>query len=410
MLELLKIGVVIFGIIVMIRVKVRLSVAITGSALILGLLFHLPWGKLQSAALRALLDLENLKIVSALELVLIFSAVMKDHGSMDRAIAALSGIFRDARITVALIPAVIGLLPVVGGAMLSAPLVASASDSLRLSPERRTFLNFWFRHVWEFTAPTFPAVFLTAGIVGVPVAKLVLINLPLTLACILTGVFFGFRNVQATAVDTSSFTREGVTRNLRAFIGNLLPFFAVIFLTVCFDIHLAYSMAIATTGILLFYQFPPGRFTRIVRKHISIELACLIWGIMVFKEILMETGAMTRIAADLTQMGVSIGVLAVGIPALIAFITGYTTAFVGLSFPVLLPFINLEDGGIYYVMLALASGICAHLLSPMHACYVMTLDYYRADMGKTYRLLLAPAAITLLTAVAVFAIGRWVWV
>ncbi len=57
-------------------------------------------------------------------------------------------------------------------------------------------------------------------------------------------------------------------------------------------------------------------------------------------------------------------------------------------------------------MLGLAGGICAHLLSPVHSCYVMTLEYYRADMGKTYRLLLAPAILTFLVGVAVFVAAR----
>jgi len=99
--------------------------------------------------------------------------------------------------------------------------------------------------------------------------------------------------------------------------------------------------------------------------------------------------------------------LVVLLPALIAFITGYTTAFVGLSFPVLVPFI--EPGGMsaYYVMLGLASGIGAHMLSPMHACLAMTLQYYEAGMGKTYRLLFMPAAVVFLTGVCVFAAAGW---
>jgi hypothetical protein len=101
-------------------------------------------------------------------------------------------------------------------------------------------------------------------------------------------------------------------------------------------------------------------------------------------------------------MGMPTAVLAALIPAVIAFITGYTTAFVGLSFPVLLPLLPTDGSGVYYVMLALAGGICAHLLSPMHACYVMTLEYYQAGMGKTYRLLFAPAILTFLTGVAAF--------
>ena len=136
----------------------------------------------------------------SLQLILLFSAIMKENGSMTRAISALRKVFRDARVTVALIPAIIGLVPVMGGAMLSAPLVAEASDEFDLSPERRTFLNFWFRHVWEYTLPTFPTIFLTASIVGISVTDLALVNLPLTAAAITVGIVFGFRGVGRSSV------------------------------------------------------------------------------------------------------------------------------------------------------------------------------------------------------------------
>jgi hypothetical protein len=310
-------------------------------------------------------------------------------------------------VTVAIIPAVIGLLPVVGGAMLSAPLVAEASDDLTLSPERRTFLNFWFRHVWEYTLPTFPAVFLTAGIVGIPIADLVLVNLPLTAASILAGVVFGFKGVPPFKSAHAPLTPGGMGKPLLSFVWNLLPFFLVILLTLCFDIHLVYSLALVTAGTVLLYRIPPALLGQLVRKNFSIELAFLIWGIMLFKEMLSASNAMNSIAAELSRMGMPTAVLVALIPAVIAFITGYTTAFVGLSFPVLLPLLPTDGSSVYYVMLALASGIGAHLLSPMHACYVMTLEYYQAGMGKTYRLLLAPAFLTFLTGVAAFLAATW---
>ena len=120
-----------------------------------------------------------------------------------------------------------------------------------------------------------------------------------------------------------------------------------------------------------------------------------------------EAAVSGRLTRTRSAMGMPTAVLVALIPAVIAFITGYTTAFVGLSFPVLLPLLPTDGSSVYYVMLALASGICAHMLSPMHACYVMTLEYYQAGMGKTYRLLLTPAFITFLTGVAVFLAATW---
>ncbi len=383
MVEILKLTLIIAVIIVMIRLKVPLSITLTASALILGLLFRLPLAKLGAGVLDTFLNLENLKLVLALQLVLLFSAVLKENGAMQRAISALSGVVRDARFCVAVIPAIVGLLPVVG------------------------FLNFWFRHVWEYTLPTFPAVFLTASIAGVPVAELAAAGIPLTLMAIAAGAVLGFKGVAGASSSGPAGSGSSRWTHLWEFILNLLPFFLVILLTVALDIHLLYPMVLVTTGMLLFGRMPIGRLRQLARQHLSIELAFLIWGIMLFKEVLLSTEAMGSMAHDLAGMGIPIAVLVVVLPALIAFITGYTTAFVGLSFPVLVPFIPANDLTVFYVMLALASGICAHLLSPMHACLTMTMQYYHAEIGRTYRLLLLPTLLLFLTGATVFAAARW---
>jgi hypothetical protein len=40
----------------------------------------------------------------------------------------------------------------------------------------------------------------------------------------------------------------------------------------------------------------------------------------------------------------------------------------------------------------------------MHACFVMTLQYNRASMAKTYRILIAPALLTFLTGVIIYSL------
>jgi uncharacterized protein len=405
--DFLKILFILAGIILLIRLKVALSLTLLVSAVVLGFLFRLSPVGIGGSILKALLDPENLKLIVSLQLILLFSAIMKENGSMTRAIAALRQIFRDARVTVALIPAIIGLVPIMGGAMLSAPLVSEASDELELSPERRTFLNFWFRHVWEYTLPTFPTIFLTASIVGCSITDLTLMNLPLTIASITAGILFGFRGIKSSSRLRSPLTLNEEIRFFARFVGNLLPFFLVILFTLYFKIHLAYSLALVTAAILLLYRFPFSLLKQLGRKNLSLELAFLIWAIMIFKEILLVSGAMDSTTKELAEMGIPPAVLIVLLPSLISFITGYPTAFVGLSFPVLLPFIQSSPMGLYYVMLALGSGLSAHLLSPMHVCLVMTLQYYNASMAKVYRLLIAPVAMLFLTGAVVAGVAFW---
>ncbi len=402
MLGTLKVILVLAVILVLIRLRVRLSITLLGASVALGLLFHLNPTQIAQGFYTGALHSETLKLVAALLLVLFFSAIMKETGNMSRSIGSLRAVFRDARVTMGLIPAIVGLLPVTGGAMLSAPLVAEASDDLRLSPEQRTFLNFWFRHVWEYTLPTFPLVFLTSVITGLPIADLCLVNLPLTLTSIAGGTFFGFRSIKAHMQAQGPLAPVQILEKISSFFINLLPFFLIIFLTLFYKIHLAYSISLVTAGMILFYRIPLPVLHKLGRSSLSLEMALLLLAIMIFKEILVASGAMESMAGELAQMGMPPVFLVILLPALIGFVTGFSPALAGLSFPVLLPFIQSSSLGTFYVMLAVASGVSSHLLSPMHACLVMTLEYFEASIEKTYRLLFAPVAVIFLTGVIVF--------
>ena len=59
----------------------------------------------------------------------------------------------------------IGLLPMIGGAMFSAPMVEEASQGLNVSRERKTFVNYWFRHSLETIFPLYPSLVLAAGLI-----------------------------------------------------------------------------------------------------------------------------------------------------------------------------------------------------------------------------------------------------
>ena len=404
----LKIIFILAAILILIRFKVALSLTLLSSAVALGFLFQLAPARIGMSVFKGALDKETLLLITSLILILFFSAVIKETGNMARSIAALQEIFRDARATVAIIPAMIGILPVMGGAMLSAPLVAQASDDLKLSPEQRTFINYWFRHIWEYMLPTYPVVLLVAAIVGAPVAKISLMNLPLTIASISAGILLGFRGVASFSQSSTPLTLGQGARSLGSFVGNLLPFFGVLLLTLYFKIHLAYSMALATAGTILFYRLPLSLLRRLWKESFSWEIVFLIFGIMIFKEILVTSGAMNSVAGEFAQMGVPSPVLIIALPGIMGLITGYANAMVGLSFPILLPLFQANEHSLIYETLAYASGFCAILLSPMHACLVMTREYYQADMNKVYGLLMLPVSIVYFTGVAFILISLWV--
>jgi integral membrane protein (TIGR00529 family) len=407
MSAILKILLIIGSILILVRFRIRLSVILWLAAAFLGFLFQLPPLQIGLGFLYGTADPGTLKLMASLLLILFFSAIMKETGNMARAISALQGIFRDARATVAVIPAVIGLLPVPGGAILSAPLVNEASDDLRLSPERRTFLNYWFRHIWEYSLPTYPGIILISSIVGVPVAKIFWVNLPLTLASLVVGILLGFRGIRLSSRPVAPMTFQYILRNALSLVRNFLPLFLLLLLTLYFRLHLLYSTLIAILAVVLFFRLPFSLLRRLGKESFSWEIVFLISGVMIFKKILETSGAMHAIAGEFTQLGTPVPLLIAVIPCLFGFITGYATGMAGLSFPVLLPFILGSDHIMIYILLAYGLGMSITLLSPTHACLILTREYYRADIAKIYRLLFIPVAIVFCTGIgiAVFALG-----
>ena len=108
---------------------------------------------------------------------------------------ALKNLVRDPRWILAIPSAFIGLLPMTAGAMMGAPIVDEAARRWKITPAWKTFFNYWFRHVWEYSWPLYINLILTAAIFRVPILKICLTQFPFTLLAIGTGSFVLFRYV-----------------------------------------------------------------------------------------------------------------------------------------------------------------------------------------------------------------------
>jgi integral membrane protein (TIGR00529 family) len=386
--ELLKIGFVFFAIITLTFMKVSLWISLLGTTFLLGLLFHLPVVKIGTDILSATIDEKTLLLIAALFTILFFSNLLKETGRMNKILEGFRHILKDLRVVVALLPAMIGLMPLVGGALVSAPMVVEGSDQLKLSPERRTFINYWFRHVWEYILPTYPALILAATLMGVPVRTLGWINLPLTPAAILSGATIGFWGISKSQQGEAIFPRTSAWELLK----NLFPLIVALVLVVGFKVELAYAFGLTILGMILSYRIGSKRVLKALRGSFSIELLLTVVTVMGFKKVLESSQAILAISAFLSSSGVPFRLIAIFIPLTVALMTGMTIAPIAIGFPILIPLFQNDPDFLNYMMLAFASGIAGDLLSPFHLCLVLTKDYFKADLKRVYRLLWVPVA------------------
>jgi len=401
-MELLRIGLV-FALIVLLLVRrVQLWLTLCIGAIALGLLYRLPLLTIGSEFFRGLVEPQTIHLVLALVFILVLSEIMKEAGEMRRMIDSFGAITNDLRAVVALLPAMIGLMPIVGGALVSAPLVVEASDALKLSPEKKTFLNYWFRHIWEYFLPTYPGVILASALLGVSLRTIAAYHVPLTLAAVAGGIYFGFRKVgKGKEVRGDKRWWMGV----KGVLSSLLPLLVVLFMVIVLRVPLAYSLVVAIGIELLRSRGVWGRMKGIlVRTGQSAQVLISVVMVIYFKQMLEASQAVDGFHQGLSQLGVPPLILLVVLPFSIGLMTGLTIAFVGVTFPILLPIITGGDNIFVYLMLAYASGYCGVLLSPLHLCLVLTKDYFKAELRKVYHLLLAPVGIVWGVALLLFSL------
>ncbi|MEM1873262.1 MAG: DUF401 family protein, partial [Acidilobaceae archaeon] len=100
----------------------------------------------------------------------------------------LSRALRSPRVAAAGIPAVLGLLPVPGGALMSAPVVNEIGDRLGWTSLKKLFVNVWFRHALVIAYPLNSIIVMTASLAGVSLWALVAWALVASLVMVLIGL------------------------------------------------------------------------------------------------------------------------------------------------------------------------------------------------------------------------------
>jgi len=121
-------------------------------------------------------------------------------------------------------------------------------------------------------------------------------------------------------------------------------------------------------------------------------------GIMIFQEVLRTSGALAGISSFFVASHLPVLLVLTLIPFIAGLMTGLTVGYVGITFPLLLPMMGGDAPSAGLVALAFASGFCGVMLSPVHLCYVLTCEYFQADIARVYHRLWIPSALVLAAA------------
>ncbi|MBC2724649.1 DUF401 family protein [Desulfosporosinus sp.] len=405
-METAKLLIVFIVMMVLLWRKIPLVYVVIGASIVLAFLFGTDITGLLGMAWDATKDPSTIEIEAILVLIMILEQILRQKGYLERMLNSLTRLIKDRRIVMAIIPAFIGLMPSAGGALFSAPLVEQAVGK-SVPAVQKTFINFYYRHIWEFFLPLYTGVLLVSTITGIPLTQVLLGLMPYGILVILLGLPFLFRikvdEELAVAPHLNSETMFQSSANntkkklLTDVFFSTLPVLALVGLVFA-KVPITLAITIIIAVLILRHKTNLIEFYRIARKAIVIKTLIMIWGIMLFKQVMETVGSFDELPALLGSLPVPEFLIFALIAFLLAFLTGQTGSYIGIAFPIVMA----ASGGQVSLPLAILvfmAGSAGTMLSPMHLCLSLTIEYFKADLNKVLQMLIIPESILVGTAI-----------
>lgn len=383
--EVVALVVAFSAIMVLVLKRVNQALAVFAGVLALGLLTMLPPLGYVDALVSVLGTWSNYDLLVSIGLIGCLGNLLKDTGIMADLMAELRKVL-SPRSIVALIPAIMGLLPMPGGALLSAPMIEGEADKLGVSGELKTFLNVAFRHIWFFILPLSSGIIFEVRFSHLDLSTLVMTQLPLFFILLLLSSFVTVMTVR------SNRSADGGRVRVVTLVSCLGPIVAAIMLNFL-GVPLYLALLPGFFVVFSLKRYPRGEVFRKVYRGIPWTLVAATFGILLFRAVSDETGAFTAVFHVLQGLGVSPLLFAIGFALTVGFVAALPTTAIPLVFPLVLPLLTGMRAPVA-VAVVYSSVLTGYFISPLHMCLLLTNGYYGASLPKTYRYWLPVALAT----------------
>ena len=314
--------------------------------------------------------------------------------------------------SVMMLPAVIGLIPMPGGALFSAPMVDQAVREERWSPAWKSAVNYWFRHIWEYWWPLYPVVIVTLSIFEIETWQYMAVMMPFGALAVLSGYLFLVRPHVAELAGAA----ERIDPDPRRLRAVFLPLVMIVVSALALPALLAVAAPGLSPSVRKMLGLLIGMVVGLVptvvdgRAHgdahpfstlftrKSAHLLGTLAGVMIFQAMLETSGLLPLAGGEMVSAGIPLVLVVALLPFVAGLVTGIAIGYAGTAFPLI---VGIMAGGVSgltplaTLVLAFAFGYAGMMLSPVHLCFVLTRNYFSAPYGGIY-LRIAPCIAALL--------------
>jgi len=347
-------------------------------------IFTIPFNEMASPFVSAFIDPSTILLAVAVGLIPIIGGILKDTGQMDDLVKNLR-IGKKAFLAVS--PALLGMLPMPGGALLSAPMVEKAGKVV--SKEKKCGLNVWFRHIMFLIYPLSPALIISVKIAQLDLYQVLLYLVPFFFFSIFLGYFFFLHKITGEIDYEQKLSLKKLFLPLTVIL--IAPIFDFLIKALFApSIPEAATLIAITSSLILAVvvgRLGAGRFGKITWESKPWDFAFIIVGMTVFLNVFTASGIPTLIQ----NLQIPPVLLCVVIGFLLGFATGRIQTPALIIVPIFLTKGWILSAPVFAIMYF--SIFLGYVLSPIHPCVSLSLQFFHVEIKDFLKVISPPTLI-----------------
>ena len=369
-------------IVVLLRFKVLIGPAILSGGLLIWLFESRSFEKLWIAFTETLTMQRTWDLLLCLYFVMCREVELRKSGSLHGMVVTLRNIFSSNKVTLAFMPAFLGLLPSLGGARFSAPIVQEASEGIAVDDEQKSAINLWFRHIFEFSNPLMPGVILACGIANVSIGDLIDQVGWVTILCFVLGWIFLIIPLKITDPEKATNTQHDRTIDWKSLVLAFGPIVTSFLLIVAFNVQAALAMGLVVVAFIpLYFWFKrpisvKSVFTESLDKKLFFNVVCILY----FIQLLTVIGTLDEIVSVFNNSSLPQAVIIACLSFIFGVMTGMGQGYIAIVMPIVA---LMAPGNIVLVGIAMVYGMAGQMVTPTHLCILVTVEYFKCRLWKT---------------------------
>lgn len=340
-----------------------------------------------------------ISVVFAMFGVMLLSQLYKETGFINRLSSSLGSLIKNPKVVLSVLPAVIGFLPVAGGALMSAPLVDAEANKLKLSGDRKAYVNLWFRHTIFPVYPISQVLIMTAALTGTTVISIILRQIPVVAVMVAVGYLVGFRGTVRARLE------DGNNRSRGADLKEFAVSFSPILVTIVVAISLgSVGFAFSKQGFDALIATFVGLGVLIVLSRMSLEtfakplrgwgiygVTAAAYGAFLLRNVLNTIGIAQLFPTGMTNGSAGLLLLLTLAPAVLAFLTGSPSGGIAIGASILAGLVTFSPAT---ASLLYMSAYLGYTVAPTHLCFTFTAEYFKTSIAKVYKYVIPSFVVT----------------